>query len=85
MASAWVLRAPAALPAGDAVVPMEVLSEVGLGGPRFGVAAIPLGLGALLAGGQVSTRTGSNAEVLDDVGEVLTLTPAALDQGAICN
>lgn len=83
--SAWVLRAPAQLPAGDAVVPMEVVSEVGLGGPRFGLAAIPLGLGALLAGGQVSTRTGSNAEVLDDVGEVLTLTPAALDQAAICN
>ncbi len=85
LAVAWVLRAPAQLPAGDAAVPMEVLSEVALGGPRFGVAAIPLGLGALLAGGQVSTRTGSNAEVLYDVGEVLTLTPAALDQAATCN
>ena len=85
LSTAWVLRAPAQLPEGDAVVPIEVLNEFTLGGPRFGVAAIPLGLGALLAGGQVSTRTGSNAEVLDDVGEVLTLTPASLDQAAICN
>jgi hypothetical protein len=63
---------------------LEVLSEIPLGGPRFGVAAVPLGLGALLAGGQVSTRS-VGAEVLDDVGEVLTLTPAALDPAVICN
>lgn len=85
LASAWVLRAPETLPSGDAPVVLEVLSEISLGGPRFGVAAVPLGLGALLAGGQVSTRSGSGAEVLDDVGEVLTLTPAALDPAAVCN
>jgi hypothetical protein len=32
----------------------------------------------------VSTRS-VGAEVLDDVGEVLTLTPAALDPAVICN
>lgn len=84
LASAWVLRAPATLPAGEEPVVLEVLSEIPLGGPRFGVAAVPLGLGALLAGGQVSTRS-VGAEVLDDVGEVLTLTPAALDPAVICN
>lgn len=84
LASAWVLRAPETLPAGEEPVVLEVLSEIPLGGPRFGVAAVPLGLGALLAGGQVSTRS-VGAEVLDDVGEVLTLTPAALDPAVICN
>lgn len=83
--SAWVLQVPDALPAGDGPVPLTLLATLGLGGSRLGVAVAPTPLGALLSGGMASTRTGDTAAVLDDVGQVLTLPPAAVDAATVCN
>ena len=82
--TAWMVRVPDVMPAGDSAVQLELLATLSLGGPRIGVAAAPLPLGALLAGGQASTRSGDTADVLDDVGEVLTVTPPTLDIATIC-
>lgn len=82
--SAWVLKVPDTLPAGDGPVALELITTLGLGGSRLGVAVAPTPLGALLAGGLASTRTGDTAAVLDDVGQVLTVAPAAVDAASVC-
>lgn len=83
LADAVLVRVPATLPAGD-TVPLELLGTFNFGGPRIGVAAASLPLGALLAGGMASTRSGDTADVLDDVGEVLTVVPGQADPAVIC-
>ncbi len=82
--SAWVVKVPATLAPGDSPVALELVTKLGLGGSRLGVAVAPTPLGALLAGGLASTRTGDTAAVIDDVGQVLTVTPPAADAAIIC-
>jgi hypothetical protein len=79
-----VVQVPA-VPAGETTpVALDILQTVDLGGARFGVAAAPLPLGALLAGGQASAFQGIDAETLRDRGAVLTLPPAGIDPAILC-
>ncbi len=84
MSDAWVVRVPDVLAGLDAPTPLELLHTLSFDGPRFGMATASLPLGALLAGGQSSTRSGDTAAVLDDLGSVLTVIPALGDAAAIC-
>lgn len=55
-----------------------------LGGPRLGMAAWPTPLGAVLAGGLESIRTGSGPSGLDAAGAVVTAIPPGVVSSAIC-
>ncbi len=84
LGTAWTVRIAADLPVGDGPVDLEILAVQTLLAARFAMVAAPLPLGVLLAGGQKSTTSGSDAATLADVGAVLTIVPPDLDATAIC-
>jgi len=76
-----VLQVPADL--GGPQLTLTVVATGTLGGPRFGMTALPLPSGALLTGGQSSILPPSDpADVLDNVGAVISVAPG--DEAKIC-
>ena len=84
MSDAWVVRVPETLAPTDTPTALELLHSLSFDSPRFGIATAALPLGALLAGGQLSTRSGDTAEVLVSLSAVLTVPPPSADPAAIC-
>lgn len=84
VSSAWIIRVPTDLGAGDTPAALELLGTQTLSVAKFGMTAAPLPLGVLLAGGQKSTTKGTDAETLSDAAAVLTVSPADEDALTVC-